>query len=93
MKGLDSLDWVVITAYFVILLGVAWWVIKQKQKNTIKALRTPAQIREEMRQLKALRPDHCRTTQDWIALQRFQELYAEWIESVVVSSDHKKDQS
>lgn len=34
MKGLDALDWVVISAYFVILLGVAWWVIKQKQKNT-----------------------------------------------------------
>lgn len=34
MKGLDLLDWVVISAYFVVLLGVAWWVIKQKQKNT-----------------------------------------------------------
>ena len=34
MKGLDTLDWVVIVAYFVILLGVAWWVIRQKQKNT-----------------------------------------------------------
>jgi len=66
---------------------------KQKQKNTIKALRTPEQIREEMKQLNALRPDWCRTAQDWIALQRFQALYAEWIESVVVSSDHKKDQS
>ena len=34
MKGLDTLDWLVIVAYFLILLGVAWWVIKQKQKNT-----------------------------------------------------------
>ncbi len=34
MKGLDTFDWVVIAAYFIILLGVAWWVIKQKQKNT-----------------------------------------------------------
>ncbi|MCG2462731.1 sodium:solute symporter [Flavobacteriaceae bacterium F89] len=34
MKGLDVLDWVVIAAYFAILLGVAWWVIMQKQKNT-----------------------------------------------------------
>lgn len=34
MKGLDALDWVVIAAYFAILLGVAWWVIMQKQKNT-----------------------------------------------------------
>jgi len=55
---------------------------KQKQKNTIKALRTPAQIREEMRQLKALRPDHCRSAQDLIKLQRFQELYAEWYASL-----------
>ena len=34
MKALDTLDWVVIIIYFVILLGVAWWVILQKQKNT-----------------------------------------------------------
>ncbi|WP_209405059.1 sodium:solute symporter [Pseudozobellia sp. WGM2] len=34
MKGLDTLDWVVISLYFLVLLGVAWWVIKQKQKNT-----------------------------------------------------------
>lgn len=34
MKGLDTLDWVVITGYFIVLLGVAWWVIMQKQKNT-----------------------------------------------------------
>ncbi|MFS4417401.1 sodium:solute symporter [Maribacter sp. 2307ULW6-5] len=34
MKGLDTLDWVVIALYFLMLLGVAWWVIKQKQKNT-----------------------------------------------------------
>ncbi|CAM3397403.1 sodium:solute symporter [Zobellia roscoffensis] len=34
MKGLDTLDWVVIALYFIVLLGVAWWVIKQKQKNT-----------------------------------------------------------
>ncbi|WP_425235436.1 sodium:solute symporter [Ulvibacterium sp.] len=34
MKGLDTLDWVVITGYFMVLLGVAWWVIMQKQKNT-----------------------------------------------------------
>ena len=32
MKGLDVLDWVVIIAYFVILLGVAWWVIKQYRR-------------------------------------------------------------
>ncbi len=34
MKGLDTFDWVVIALYFIILLGVAWWVIRQKQKNT-----------------------------------------------------------
>ncbi len=34
MKGLDTFDWVVIALYFLILLGVAWWVIKQKQNNT-----------------------------------------------------------
>jgi len=34
MQGLDTLDWIVITAYFLLLLGVAWWVILQKQKNT-----------------------------------------------------------
>lgn len=34
MKGLDALDWVVIAGYFIILLGVAWWVIMQKQKDT-----------------------------------------------------------
>jgi hypothetical protein len=45
-------------------------------------MRTPEAIRQEMAQLKALRPDHCRTTQDWIALQRYQELYAEWFESL-----------
>ena len=47
-----------------------------------KALRTPEQIREEMKQLRALRPDHCRSTQDLIKLQRFQELYAEWFASL-----------
>ncbi len=34
MKPLDLIDWGVIVAYFVVLLGVAWWVILQKQKNT-----------------------------------------------------------
>ena len=45
-------------------------------------MRTPEQIREEMAQLKALRPDWCRSAQDWIKLQRYQELYAEWFESL-----------
>ncbi len=34
MKSLDTLDWVVIIAYFLVLLGVAAWVIMQKQKDT-----------------------------------------------------------
>ncbi len=34
MKSLDTLDWVVIAAYFLVLLGVAAWVIMQKQKDT-----------------------------------------------------------
>lgn len=34
MGLLSSLDWVVIAIYFVLLFGVAVWVIFQKQKNT-----------------------------------------------------------
>ena len=45
-------------------------------------MRTPEAIREEMAQLNAPRPDHVRTVQDWLRIERFNELYAEWIESV-----------
>lgn len=34
MQGLDGLDWGVIALYFVVLAGIAFWVISQKQKNT-----------------------------------------------------------
>src|SRR5215204_3848394 len=34
MKGFETLDWLVIAAYFVILGGVAIWVITRKNKNT-----------------------------------------------------------
>lgn len=34
MRNLDSLDWIVIGAYFLVLLAVAAWVIMQKQRNT-----------------------------------------------------------
>ena len=34
MQNLDSLDWIVICGYFILLLAVAWWVIKQKQRDT-----------------------------------------------------------
>lgn len=33
MSSLTLIDWLVITGYFAIILGLAWWVIK-KQKNT-----------------------------------------------------------
>lgn len=34
MQGLQTLDWVFITLYFAVLFGIAWWVIRQKQRNT-----------------------------------------------------------
>ena len=34
MKGFETLDWIVIGAYFVVLLGIALWVITRRQKNT-----------------------------------------------------------
>jgi len=34
MKTLDTLDWVFIGIYFLVLLGIAVWVIKKKQQNT-----------------------------------------------------------
>lgn len=34
MKGFESLDWVVIATYFVLLTAVAIWVITRKQKTT-----------------------------------------------------------
>ncbi|MEP7267137.1 MAG: sodium:solute symporter [Saprospiraceae bacterium] len=34
MNNLQTLDWIVLGAYFAILLGVAWWVIRQKQETS-----------------------------------------------------------
>lgn len=34
MKTLDTLDWVSITLYFLVLSGIAVWVIRKKQDNT-----------------------------------------------------------
>lgn len=34
MSTLHYLDWLVILGYFAIILGLAWWVIKQKNKNS-----------------------------------------------------------
>jgi len=33
MKGMQTLDWIIIALYFLILLGIAWWVTRQKQKS------------------------------------------------------------
>lgn len=32
--SLETLDWIVLGGYFAILLGIAWWVIRQKNKTT-----------------------------------------------------------
>jgi len=32
--GLHLLDWIVVGMYFLILLGIAWWVIKQRQDTS-----------------------------------------------------------
>ncbi|MCB0546748.1 MAG: sodium:solute symporter [Phaeodactylibacter sp.] len=34
MTVLSAIDWVIILAYFTIILGIAWWVIKQKQDTS-----------------------------------------------------------
>ncbi|MDZ7717733.1 MAG: sodium:solute symporter [Balneolaceae bacterium] len=34
MGTLAVIDWVVIAAYFLVILGIAWWVIKQKTDTT-----------------------------------------------------------
>ena len=31
---MEQLDWIVIALYFVLLMGVAWWVIRKKQNDT-----------------------------------------------------------
>ncbi len=32
--GLETLDWIVVAGYFAIVLGLAWWVIKQRQDTS-----------------------------------------------------------
>jgi SSS family solute:Na+ symporter len=34
MQGIQPLDWLVILLYFLVILGIAWWVIKQKQETS-----------------------------------------------------------
>jgi len=33
-NALQSLDWIVLGGYFIILLGIAWWVMRQKNNTT-----------------------------------------------------------
>jgi len=35
MNAFQTLDWIVVGGYFLILLGLAWWVIKQKQESSV----------------------------------------------------------
>jgi SSS family solute:Na+ symporter len=34
MSTLQTLDWIIIAGYFVLILGLAWWVIKQREDNS-----------------------------------------------------------
>lgn len=34
MQTLDTIDWITISIYFVVLLGIAVWVIRKKEENT-----------------------------------------------------------
>jgi solute:Na+ symporter, SSS family len=34
MSTLHAVDWIVIAGYFCVILGLAWWVIKQRQDNS-----------------------------------------------------------
>lgn len=45
-------------------------------------MRTPDAIRLEMAKLNAPRPDHVRTAQDWLKIDEFNRLYAEWIDAI-----------
>jgi len=34
MSSLHTLDWIIVAGYFAVILGLAWWVIKQRQDTT-----------------------------------------------------------
>lgn len=34
MSALSTIDWLIVACYFLVILGLAWWVIKQKQNTT-----------------------------------------------------------
>ncbi|MFC2084263.1 hypothetical protein ACFLS9_04325 [Bacteroidota bacterium] len=31
---LNAIDWIIVVGYFLLIMGIAWWVIKQKQKTS-----------------------------------------------------------
>lgn len=33
MSTLSSIDWLIVLAYFMVIMGIAWWVIKQRQET------------------------------------------------------------
>ncbi len=34
MSGLQAIDWMIIALYFLVILGISWWVIRQGQKTS-----------------------------------------------------------
>ena len=34
MSPLQTVDWLIIAAYFAIILGLAWWIIRKRQNTT-----------------------------------------------------------
>lgn len=34
MNGMQVVDWVILALYFAVILGIAWWVIRQKQDSS-----------------------------------------------------------
>ena len=45
-------------------------------------MRTPEQIKKEMSELNALRPQYWKTPADWLKVVKHNELYKEWIEAI-----------
>ena len=45
-------------------------------------MRTPEEIKKEMSELNALRPQYCKTPADWLKVVKHNELYREWIEAI-----------
>lgn len=34
MSGLNTIDWIIIALYFLVILGISWWVFRQGQKTS-----------------------------------------------------------